>query len=96
MPTPPAIHSERPWFSVNKIYYFEYITVPESCIGQLQQKLYIYIVGPGTVCVPRVRALTKIMDAKMKMMRDARPSQAISFLTKCCPVMAATNATPVK
>jgi hypothetical protein len=36
------------------------------------------------------------MDAKMKMMRDARPSQAISFLTKCCPVMAATNATPVK
>jgi hypothetical protein len=46
--------------------------------------------------VPRVRALTKIIDAKMKMMRDARPNQAISFLTQCCPVMAATNATPVK
>jgi hypothetical protein len=46
--------------------------------------------------VPSVSALTKIMDARMKMMSDARPSHAISFLTQCCPVMAATNATPVK
>jgi len=36
------------------------------------------------------------MDARMKMMRDARPMAAISLLTTCCPTQAAIVATPTR
>jgi hypothetical protein len=55
--------------------------------GQLQ-------LGQNTV--PREIALTKIMKANMKMMRDARPNQLINLLTTCWPMIAAMNATMMK
>jgi len=60
------------------------------------EKKTLYLARWHWLYIPRVRALTKIMEARMKMMSDARPSHAISLLTQCCPTMAATNATAVK
>lgn len=36
------------------------------------------------------------MDARMKMMRDARPRTVISLLTTCCPTKAAIVATATR
>ncbi|BAH94283.1 Os08g0389733 [Oryza sativa Japonica Group] len=46
--------------------------------------------------VPSEIALMKIMKDRMKIMSDARPNQLISFLTMCCPIIAAKKATTVK
>lgn len=46
--------------------------------------------------VPSDIALTKIMDARMKMMRDARPRAAINLLTTCCPTKAESVATATR
>lgn len=46
--------------------------------------------------VPSDIALIKIMDARMKIMRDARPRAAMSLLTTCCPTKAAIVATPTR
>lgn len=46
--------------------------------------------------LPSEIALTKIVKARMKMMRDALPSIMINFLTTCCPIKAATVATATK
>ena len=45
---------------------------------------------------PSEIALMKIMKDRMKIMSDARPNQLISFLTMCCPIIAAKKATTVK
>ena len=45
---------------------------------------------------PSETALTKIVKAKMKIMRDALPKTSISFLTTCCPTKAAIVATATK
>lgn len=41
-------------------------------------------------------ALTKMVKASMKMMREALPKTMISFLTTFCPTRAATVATMTK
>lgn len=41
-------------------------------------------------------ALTKIVPARMNMMRDALPKMAIILRTMYCPVRAATVATAIK
>lgn len=46
--------------------------------------------------LPSETALTKIVKAKMKMIRDALPIMMISFLTICCPTHAAIVATTTK
>lgn len=46
--------------------------------------------------LPNEMALTKIVEARMKIMRDALPSMLISFLTACWPIKAATVATATK
>lgn len=51
-------------------------------------KKYIYI--------PSEIALTKIVEARMKMISDALPSIIIILLTTCCPIKAATVATATK
>ena len=45
---------------------------------------------------PSEIALTNIVKARMKMIRDALPNKMTNFLTICCPTRAATVATPVK
>lgn len=52
--------------------------------------------GKRSLVVPSDIALIKIMDARMKMMRDALPMTAINLLTTCCPTKAATVATPTR
>lgn len=47
-------------------------------------------------CSPSEIALTNIVEAKMKMIKDALPSTIINFLTTCCPIKAATVATSIK
>lgn len=47
-------------------------------------------------CLPSEIALTKIVKARMKMIKDALPNIVISFLTACCPVNAAKVATATK
>jgi hypothetical protein len=46
--------------------------------------------------LPSAIPLTKTVRAKMKMIIDALPNMAISFLTKCCPTSAAIVATATK
>lgn len=46
--------------------------------------------------LPSVIALTKMVEARIKMIRDALPNRRISFLTTCCPTKAAIVATRVK
>lgn len=46
--------------------------------------------------IPTNIALTNIVDARMKMIRDALPNILISFLTTCCPTTAAIVATVKK
>lgn len=41
-------------------------------------------------------ALTNIVEARMKMIRDALPNTIISLLTICWPISAAIVATAVK
>lgn len=67
----------------NKIKYFQ----------KSQGKLAL---GRKRSLVPSDIALIKIMDARMKMMRDALPMTAINLLTTCCPTKAATVATPTR
>nr|GMC46641.1 Os08g0389733 [Ipomoea batatas]GMC77883.1 Os08g0389733 [Ipomoea batatas]GME09563.1 Os08g0389733 [Ipomoea batatas] len=45
---------------------------------------------------PSEIALTKIVNARMKMINDALPNTAINLLTTCCPIKAAIVATAVK
>lgn len=45
---------------------------------------------------PNEIALTKMVKARMKMIRDALPNIMISFLTTCCPTKAAIVATITK
>lgn len=45
---------------------------------------------------PSEIALTKIVNARMKMINDALPNTVINLLTACCPIKAATVATAVK
>ena len=46
--------------------------------------------------LPNETALTKIVKDRMKIIMDALPKIIISFLTACCPTMAATVATEMK
>lgn len=46
--------------------------------------------------VPSEIALTKIVEARMKMISDALPRIIIILLTTCCPMKAATVATATK
>lgn len=46
--------------------------------------------------LPKLIALTKIVNARMKMIIDALPTTAIIFLTTCWPVKAAIVATNTK
>jgi len=46
--------------------------------------------------LPSETALTKIVKARMKIIRDALPIMVISLLTTCCPTNAATVATAAK
>lgn len=46
--------------------------------------------------IPSDIALTKIVKARMKIIKDARPRMAIILLTTCWPVKAATVATAIK
>lgn len=46
--------------------------------------------------IPSDIALTKIVKARMKIIKDARPRMAIILLTTCCPVKAAIVATATK
>ena len=45
---------------------------------------------------PNETALTNIVEARMKIIRDALPNRIISFLTMCCPTKAAIVATRMK
>lgn len=45
---------------------------------------------------PNETALTNIVEARIKMIRDALPNKMISFLTMCCPTKAAIVATRTK
>ena len=45
---------------------------------------------------PKEIALTNIVKARMKMIRDALPHMIMIFLTMCCPTKAAMVATAVK
>lgn len=48
------------------------------------------------MCLPNETALTKIVKAKMKIIRDALPIQIINLFTTCWPIMAAIAATITK
>jgi hypothetical protein len=61
-----------------------------SNFGELQSS------GEEDGTIPRVSALTKIMEASMKIINDALPNQFINFLTQYWPMMAAPNATATK
>lgn len=50
----------------------------------------------GETDTPNDIALTKIVAARMKMINDALPRKAITFVTTCCPARAAMTATPKK
>lgn len=93
MPTPPAKSQQRCMVFKQKLQLLLVIDFNRSRQGMDDRPIDRCY---ACTYVPSVSALTKIMDARMKMMSDERPSHAISFLTQCCPVMAATNATPVK
>ena len=45
------------------------------------------------IIIPNDMALMKIMEARMKMIRDALPNILIIFLTTCCPTSATIVAT---
>jgi len=45
---------------------------------------------------PNETALINIVEARMKIIRDALPKRMIIFLTMCCPTTAAMTATRVK
>lgn len=45
------------------------------------------------ICLPSEIALTNIVKARIKMIKDARPNKIISLRTICCPTMAARVAT---
>jgi hypothetical protein len=45
---------------------------------------------------PNDIVLTNIVPARMKMISDALPNMAITFVTTCCPTRAAMVATPKK
>jgi len=47
-------------------------------------------------CSPNETALANIVEARIKIIRDALPNTMISFLTMCCPTKAAITATTVK
>lgn len=48
------------------------------------------------IYVPSEIALTKIVNAKMKIIREALPMMAINLLTRTCPAKAANVATATR
>jgi hypothetical protein len=88
MPTPPVLEGREVLIS-----HFKTKPILLKSMNRTPSNICIFVPKGH---IPSDIALTKIVAARMKIIKDALPIIAITFVTTCCPTRAAMVATAKK